>query len=53
MTSRSAAHLFEEPRALDEVARDTAAWFLEHFTLGPEWPSTRIGGTRGGASARS
>ena len=29
-----ATHLFEEPGALDEVAREAAAWFIEHFTRG-------------------
>ena len=30
-----ATHLFEEPGALEEVARLAASWFLEHFALHP------------------
>lgn len=30
-----ATHLFEEPGALDEVARLAGSWFLEHFTPAP------------------
>lgn len=26
-----ASHLFEEPGALDQVARHAAGWFVEHF----------------------
>jgi len=29
-----ATHLFEEPGAIDEVARLAAAWFLKH--MGPK-----------------
>jgi hypothetical protein len=31
-----ATHLFEEPGALDEVARLAAAWFTRHFSVGAE-----------------
>lgn len=30
-----ACHLFEEPGALDEVAREASAWFGRHLTLEP------------------
>jgi putative phosphoribosyl transferase len=37
-----ATHLFEEPGALDEVARQARWWFLRHLTqatpLNPTWP---------------
>jgi len=32
---RGASHLFEEPGALDQVARLAAAWFVQHLSAGP------------------
>jgi pimeloyl-ACP methyl ester carboxylesterase len=31
-----ASHLFEEPGALEQVARLAATWFVEHLAAGPD-----------------
>ncbi|MET0620413.1 MAG: hypothetical protein ABW056_09035, partial [Thermoanaerobaculia bacterium] len=36
-----ASHLFQEPGALEEVARLAAAWFRRHFGQ-PEWASSTV-----------